>query len=327
MAAEGGVDSAHGQDAAAGDAVPAAGRRRVGRAAASPDSTSSSCRGCPAPARPRPRSSSRTSATPASTTCRASCSRGWRTSSRASPPASTGSRSCWTCGRATRPWRSRRCAGRSRAAASGRRSSSSRRATRPSSAATPRRRHRHPLAGPGGIATSIAQERRLLASVRAEADVVLDTSDLSLRELKERIFSQLWQVVDPDQLAIQLISFGYKFGVPLECDLVFDVRFLQNPYYVPELRRLSGLTDERPGVRPRPAAGTPVPGRGRGAPGPDPAGLSRRGQDAAHDRDRVHRRIPPLDRAGRGDRRLARGAGPRPGQRLPSRARARVRRA
>jgi len=49
--------------------------------------------------------------------------------------------------------------------------------------------------------------------------------------------------VDPDQVAIQLISFGYKFGVPLECDLLFDVRFLQNPYYVPELRRLSGLTD------------------------------------------------------------------------------------
>lgn len=104
-------------------------------------------------------------------------------------------------------------------------------------------RHRHPLAGPGGIATSIAKERRLLASVRAEADVVLDTSDLSLRELKEQIFGQLWQVVEPDQLAIQLISFGYKFGVPLECDLVFDVRFLQNPYYIPELRRLSGLAD------------------------------------------------------------------------------------
>jgi UPF0042 nucleotide-binding protein len=67
-----------------------------------------------------------------------------------------------------------------------------------------------------------------------------------LRELKERIFSQLWQVVDPDRVAIQLISFGYKFGVPLECDLLFDVRFLQNPYYVPELRRLSGMTD---GVR------------------------------------------------------------------------------
>jgi UPF0042 nucleotide-binding protein len=104
-------------------------------------------------------------------------------------------------------------------------------------------RHRHPLARDQGIAASIGEERRLLEAVRAEADVVLDTSDLSLRELKERIFSQLWQIAEPDQLSIQMISFGYKFGVPLECDLVIDVRFLQNPYYVPELRRLSGLTE------------------------------------------------------------------------------------
>lgn len=107
-------------------------------------------------------------------------------------------------------------------------------------------RHRHPLAGSDGIAAGIAEERRILEPVRAESDVVLDTSELSLRELRERIFSQLWHVVEPDQLSIQLVSFGYKFGIPLEADLVFDVRFLQNPYYVPELRRLSGLTD---GVR------------------------------------------------------------------------------
>jgi UPF0042 nucleotide-binding protein len=107
-------------------------------------------------------------------------------------------------------------------------------------------RHRHPLAGSDGIAAGIAEERRILESVRAESDVLLDTSELSLRELRERIFSQLWHVVQPDQLSIQLVSFGYKFGIPLEADLVFDVRFLQNPYYVPELRRLSGLTD---GVR------------------------------------------------------------------------------
>jgi len=104
-------------------------------------------------------------------------------------------------------------------------------------------RHRHPLAGSDGIAAGIAEERRLLEAVRAESDVVLDTSELSLRELRERILSRLWHVVEPDQLSIQLVSFGYKFGVPLEADLVFDVRFLENPYYVPELRRLSGLTN------------------------------------------------------------------------------------
>ena len=107
-------------------------------------------------------------------------------------------------------------------------------------------RHRHPLEGSEGIAAGIAEEHRILEAVRAESDVILDTSEMSLRELRERIFAQLWHVVAPDQLSIQLVSFGYKFGIPLEADLVFDVRFLQNPYYVSELRRLSGLTD---GVR------------------------------------------------------------------------------
>jgi UPF0042 nucleotide-binding protein len=107
-------------------------------------------------------------------------------------------------------------------------------------------RHRHPLEGSEGIAAGIAEEHQILEAVRADADVILDTSEMSLRELRERIFAQLWHAVKPDQLSIQLVSFGYKFGIPLEADLVFDVRFLQNPYYVPELRRLSGLTD---GVR------------------------------------------------------------------------------
>jgi UPF0042 nucleotide-binding protein len=104
-------------------------------------------------------------------------------------------------------------------------------------------RHRHPLADQRGIASSIAEERRILEPVRDEADVVLDTSDLSLRELRETLFIHLSDHVEPEQLVIQLISFGFKFGVPLEADLVFDVRFMQNPYYVEELRQLSGLTD------------------------------------------------------------------------------------
>jgi UPF0042 nucleotide-binding protein len=104
-------------------------------------------------------------------------------------------------------------------------------------------RHRHPLAGRRGIAASIAEERLLLEPVRVEADVVVDTSDLSLRELRERLFTRLGDASETGQLAIQLISFGYKYGVPLEADLVYDVRFMTNPYYVPELRQLSGLTE------------------------------------------------------------------------------------
>jgi Predicted P-loop-containing kinase len=105
-------------------------------------------------------------------------------------------------------------------------------------------RHRHPLEDDQGIASSIAEERHILEAVRADSDVVVDTSDLSLRQLRERLFAQLATDVRPDQLAIQFISFGYKFGVPLESDLLFDVRFMENPYYLAELRPLSGLTEE-----------------------------------------------------------------------------------
>jgi UPF0042 nucleotide-binding protein len=105
-------------------------------------------------------------------------------------------------------------------------------------------RHRHPLGDDRGIANSIAEERRRLDAVRSDSDVVLDTSDLSLRQLRERLFAALATDVRPDQLIFQLISFGFKHGVPLEADLVFDVRFMQNPFYVAELRPLSGLTDE-----------------------------------------------------------------------------------
>jgi len=105
-------------------------------------------------------------------------------------------------------------------------------------------RHRHPLADERGIASSIAHERAMLESVRQQADVVLDTSDLALRELRERIFARLGDVQRSDRLAIQLISFGFKYGVPLEADLVLDVRFMKNPHYIEALRPNSGLTAE-----------------------------------------------------------------------------------
>ena len=107
-------------------------------------------------------------------------------------------------------------------------------------------RHRHPLAGSDGIAAAHrggAPDARVgpRGGGRHPRHVRAVAARAARADLR-----QLWHVAEPDQLSIQLISFGYKFGVPLEADLVFDVRFLQNPYYVPELRRLSGLTD---GVR------------------------------------------------------------------------------
>ena len=105
-------------------------------------------------------------------------------------------------------------------------------------------RHRHPLADERGIASSITHERAMLESVRQQADVILDTSDLALRELRERIFARLGDVQRSDRLAIQPISFGFKYGVPLEADLVLDVRFMKNPHYIEALRPNSGLTAE-----------------------------------------------------------------------------------
>jgi UPF0042 nucleotide-binding protein len=117
-------------------------------------------------------------------------------------------------------------------------------------------RHRHPLADERGIAASIALERAMIDPIRQQADVVIDTSELSLRELRERIFARLGDVQRSDRLAIQLISFGFKYGVPLEADLVLDVRFMKNPHYIEALRPNSGLTPEVRGY----VLGQPVAG-------------------------------------------------------------------
>ena len=104
-------------------------------------------------------------------------------------------------------------------------------------------RHRHPLQRGSGIAASIADERRLLEEVRETADVIIDTSDLSGRVLRERVLAAIGATEEPDRIALQLISFGYKYGIPLEADIVLDVRFIENPFYDPALRPLSGLTE------------------------------------------------------------------------------------
>jgi UPF0042 nucleotide-binding protein len=104
-------------------------------------------------------------------------------------------------------------------------------------------RHRHPLRRGSGIAASIADERRLLEEVRETADVIIDTSDLSGRVLRERVLAAIGATEEPDRIALQLISFGYKYGIPLEADIVLDVRFIENPFYDPALRPLSGLTE------------------------------------------------------------------------------------
>lgn len=102
-------------------------------------------------------------------------------------------------------------------------------------------RHRHPLeATRSGVQASIAEERRQLARTRDMADHVVDTSGLSIGQLKDRLFSLVRDETSADELRIDVVTFGFKYGIPLEADLVFDVRFLTNPYWEPELRPLSG---------------------------------------------------------------------------------------
>ena len=103
-------------------------------------------------------------------------------------------------------------------------------------------RHRHPLdTEERGVADSISRERELLADIRAEADVIVDTSDLSGRQLRERLAGALDAPADKEGLTLQLVSFAYKHGIPLEADVVFDVRFMENPFYIDRLRPLNGL--------------------------------------------------------------------------------------
>ena len=105
-------------------------------------------------------------------------------------------------------------------------------------------RHRHPLeATRSSLQASIADERRRLGSTRALADHVIDTTGLSIGQLKDRLLSILPREVGHDDLRIDIVTFGFKYGIPLEADLVFDVRFLTNPYWEPDLKPLSGLEE------------------------------------------------------------------------------------
>lgn len=101
-------------------------------------------------------------------------------------------------------------------------------------------RRAHPLSEDGRIEEGVRKERRILERIRKNADYVLDTSNLLTRELKaelERIFVQNEEY---NSLMVTVMSFGFKYGIPADADLVFDVRFLPNPYYIDELKPMTG---------------------------------------------------------------------------------------
>jgi RNase adapter protein RapZ len=118
-------------------------------------------------------------------------------------------------------------------------------------------RRRHPLSDEVTIVDAIERERVLLDPVKADADVVVDTTDLNVHQLRERIFMLFGDDSDPGaKLRTSVMSFGYKYGLPLDVDIVFDCRFLPNPHWVPELRPKSGQDpDVREYVLGQPQAG------------------------------------------------------------------------
>jgi len=101
-------------------------------------------------------------------------------------------------------------------------------------------RREHPLAVGGSIRDGIRLERERLQGIRDMANLVIDTSSFNVHQLKERIQRYAQEGSSVGQMTVTLLSFGYSFGIPYEADLLLDVRFLPNPYYVTELKRLKG---------------------------------------------------------------------------------------
>lgn len=102
-------------------------------------------------------------------------------------------------------------------------------------------RRKHPLAQAGNLLNGIRAERRRLEGVKGRAHKIIDTSNLTVKELREAIASTYQSDVRPARaLEVNVVSFGYKYGIPIDADLIFDCRFLPNPHYDPALRPLPG---------------------------------------------------------------------------------------
>lgn len=105
-------------------------------------------------------------------------------------------------------------------------------------------RRKHPLSNTGGISDGIKAEREKLEPIRGKATMIVDTSDLNVRSLRDLINRKYESFPQQEKMLVTLISFGFKKGLPLDADLVFDVRFLPNPFYVESLKDLDGNRDE-----------------------------------------------------------------------------------
>lgn len=105
-------------------------------------------------------------------------------------------------------------------------------------------RRKHPLAAEGSMTEGIKREREILSGIRASADYIIDTSNMTIGNLKKKITELFSYGESVESFSVEVESFGFKFGMALDADLVFDVRFLPNPYYVPELKHRTGTEKE-----------------------------------------------------------------------------------
>lgn len=105
-------------------------------------------------------------------------------------------------------------------------------------------RRMHPLSQDGRLIEGIEKEREILGPMKEKADFIIDTSSLTPRQLREAIVDHFVEGKSFKGIIINIVSFGFKYGIPIDSDLVFDVRFVPNPYYIPELKHMTGLDTE-----------------------------------------------------------------------------------
>jgi len=105
-------------------------------------------------------------------------------------------------------------------------------------------RRRHPLAPEGSVSVGIKEERQLLEALKGNADIVMDTSEILANDLRDQIRTYFLGLEKQKTLFVTIVSFGYKYGAPVDADLVIDVRFLPNPHYIDELKDFTGKDEQ-----------------------------------------------------------------------------------
>ena len=159
-------------------------------------------------------------------------------------------------------------------------------------------RRLHPLMRDGTpVLQAVERERQLLEPVRTRASAIIDTTNLSTGKLRGKLIDLVAGGVRERAMHVTVLSFGFKYGLPLDADLVFDVRFLPNPYYIPALKHADGARRAGAQFHLPVSADEGFSGKDRGSADISAAELRRRGKDRSGHRRRLHGRAAPARRA------------------------------